>query len=240
MLKDILLILITFPIIIIYFYILGIFFIDKNKRLKIFSFGLLVFFIFSIPITSLFLSIPLKKGGKKLDDVSKSSVTHVVALTAGFNKNILGEFTPSFPSVERALLAKKLSDELNKPLIISGGKTVKGAPSESLITSNYLKLKNVLLEEESLNTFESSVNLRELCLKKNTLILLITDQWHSFRSYLAFRSQKCNVITYNYPINLNLKKLIPTIHGFSDTNKLIYEYVAILYYIINSKINLFN
>tara|TARA_B100001248_G_scaffold257957_1_gene241315 strand:+ start:809 stop:1531 length:723 start_codon:yes stop_codon:yes gene_type:complete len=240
MLKTIILTLITFPCIIIFFYILGLLQFDKEKKLKVFSYGLLVFFIFSIPATSFFLSIPLKKGGGKLDDATKGSVTTVVALTGGIKKNILNEYVPSMTSTERVLLAHKLSLDIDKPLIISGGRTIEGAPSESSVTSEYLSLGNITLEKESLNTYQSSLNIKKICSNKNTLILLITDQWHSLRSYLTFKSQKCNVITYNYPLNFKLTQFIPTIHGFTDTNKLIYEYGAIVYYIISSKIKLFS
>ena len=239
MFKEIVLTIITFPSIIIFIYVIGLFQFNKSKKLKIFSYALFVFLIFSIPATSLFLSIPLKKGGKKFDDISQSSVTTIVALTGGIKKNILNEFVPSIASTERVLLARKLSLDMNVPLIISGGSTMEGAPSESFITSKYLNLENVILEEESLNTYQSSLNIRKLCSNQDTLILLITDKWHSLRSYLTFRSQNCNVITYNYSLN-NFIRFVPTIHGFSDTNKLIYEYAAIMYYIVTSKIKLFN
>ena len=240
MFKTIVLTIITFPSIIIFIHLLGILQSNKEKKLKIFSYCLFIFLIFSIPATSLILSIPLKKGGKKLDDVSKSSVSKVVALTGGIKKNILNEYVPSMASTERVLLAKKLSLDINKPLIISGGKTLKEAPSESLVTSKYLNLKNIILEENSLNTFQSSLNIKKYCLTKDSLILLITDQWHSLRSYLTFKSQKCNVITYDYPLNFKPIQFVPTIHGFTDTNRLIYEYAAIVYYIISSKIKFFN
>ena len=240
MFKTIVLTIITFPTIIIFIYLLGILQSCKEKRLKIFSYSLLVFLIFSIPATSLILSIPLKLGGKKLNNKSKSSVTTVVALTGGIKRNILNEFVPSMASTERVLLAKKLSLEINKPLIISGGNTMKEAPSEAFVTSKFLNLEDVILEEDSLNTFQSSLNIKKLCLNNNTLILLITDQWHSLRSYLTFKSQKCNIVTYNYSLNFKPVQFVPTIHGFTDTNRMIYEYLAIIYYIITSKIKLFN
>ena len=162
MFKTIVLTIITFPSIIIFIYLLGIFQSSKEKKLKIFSYSLLVFLIFSIPATSLILSVPLKKGGKKLDNKLKSSVTTVVALTGGIKRNILNEFVPSMASTERVLLAKKLSLDINKPLIISGGKTMKEAPSEAFVTSKYLNLENIILEEDSLNTFQSSLNIKRL------------------------------------------------------------------------------
>ena len=90
----------------------------------------------------------------------------MVALTGGIKRNILNEFVPSMASTERVLLAKKLSLDINKPLIISGGKTMKEAPSEAFVTSKYLNLENIILEEDSLNTFQSSLNIKKTLLKQ--------------------------------------------------------------------------
>ena len=237
MFKSFILILITFPSIVIFFYVIRLLQANNAKRLKAFSYGLFFFFIFSIPATSLFLSIPLKKGGKKLDNTQYNYFNYVVTLTGGIKKNILNDYVPSMATSERVLLANKLSKDYNIPLIISGGATLKNAQSESLVTAKYFNITDSILDQKSLNTYESSLNLRNFCLDDNKFII-ITDKWHSLRSYLTFKSQNCDVVTFNYPLNFKLVQFIPTIHGFSDTNRLIYEYAAIIYYILTSKITL--
>ena len=65
MFKTIVLTIITFPAIIIFIYLLGILQSNKEKRLKIFSYCLFIFLIFSIPATSLILRHTFKKRRKK-------------------------------------------------------------------------------------------------------------------------------------------------------------------------------
>ena len=71
--------------------------------------------------------------------------------------------------------------------------------------------------------------------------MIITDIFHSLRSYLSFKSQGCNTILYNYnSYIIELKDFIPSLYGFSLFNNAVYEYVAIIYYLVTFKINLFS
>ena len=96
------------------------------------------------------------------------------------------------------------------------------------------------VETESLNTYQSAQNLKNYCKIFNNNLIIITDIFHSLRSYLSFKSQGCNTILYNYNSYLiELKDFIPKpLWLFTLFNNAVYEYVAIIYYLVTFKINL--
>ena len=93
------------------------------------------------------------------------------------------------------------------PIIISGGFTSNTTgPSEAALTRKYYKLNLSSLVQSSLNTYESSINLKEYCSKNNGNFLLITGKYHSLRSYLSFKTQGCDVIMYNHKFDIKYPK----------------------------------
>ncbi len=140
---------------------------------------------------------------------------------------------------KKSFICKKLLNNKNIPLIISGGITKKNAPSEAEVTKEFYDLLYAETETESLNTFQSAQNLKNYCVAYNNNLIIITDIFHSLRSYLSFKSQGCNTILYNYnSYSIVLKDFMPSLYGFSLFNKAVYEYVAIIYYLVTFKINL--
>ena len=169
-----------------------------------------------------------------LDDVKSA-----VVLTGGIYKNITDEWQPSKNTEERIFYLKKLLNKKDIPVIISGGTTIANAPSEAEVTKEFYNLDKTKVETESLNTYQSAQKLKNYCKIFNNHLIIITDNLHSLRSYLSFKSQGCNTILYNYnSYPIVLKDFIPSLYGFSLFNKAVYEYVAIVYYLVTFKINL--
>ncbi len=138
-------------------------------------------------------------------------------------------------------MQKKILNKKDIPIIISGGITQKNAPSEAEVAKEFYNLVDAEVETESLNTYQSAQNLKNYCKIFNNNLMIITDIFHSLRSYLSFKSQGCNTILYNYNSYLiELKDFIPSLYGFSLFNNAVYEYVAIIYYLVTFKINLLN
>ena len=152
----------------------------------------------------------------------------------------MNEWQPSKSTEERILYAKKLLNENKIPIIISGGKTKKNAPSEAEVTKEFYDLVDTEVETVSLNTYQSALNLKDYCKLINNNLVIITEVLHSLRSYMSFKSQGCNTRIYNYSYYIDLKDFIPSRYGFSLFNNAIYEYTALLYYLITFKINLVN
>ena len=152
----------------------------------------------------------------------------------------MGEWVPSNSTLERVLIANKMANDLSVPIVISGGKTIADADSEASVVRRNLKLYNSLIEQDSLNTYESAINLKTICAKQNGLALLITSELHSLRSYLTFKTQGCNVLTYDYQNKhkekkaINMLNFIPSLNALSKVNALIYEYIALIYYLVTA------
>jgi Uncharacterized conserved protein len=98
--------------------------------------------------------------------------------------------TPSSNSRKRAALGNNFHRQLNIPLIITGGNSIKENPAESLIVSNFIDNKNIILDQISKNTYESALHLEKIILgnnlSKNDNFILITSKIHNLRSALTF------------------------------------------------------
>ena len=237
--KDFILSILTIPGLFILLYFFGLVSQGYKKKLKIFSSCLFIMFVISLPFFGKIFSYPLLGLPKFFISSDLNDVKSAVVLTGGIYKNIINEWQPSKNTEERILYAKKILNKKDIPIIISGGITQKNAPSEAEVTKEFYNLVDAEVETESLNTYQSAQNLKNYCKIFNNNLIIITDIFHSLRSYLSFKSQGCNTILYNYNSYLiELKDFIPSLYGFSLFNNAVYEYVAIIYYLVTFKINL--
>ena len=237
--KDFILSLLTIPGLLILLYFFGLVSQGYKKKLKIFSSCLFIMFFISIPFFSKILSYPLIELPKFFISTDLNNVKSAVVLTGGIYKNIINKWQPSKNTEERILYVKKLLNKKDIPIIISGGITKENAPSEAEVAKEFYNIVYAEVETESLNTYQSAQNLKNYCKKFNNNLIIITDIFHSLRSYLSFKSQGCNTILYNYNVyNIELKDFKPSLYGFSLFNNAIYEYIAIIYYLVTFKINL--
>jgi len=237
--KEIIISLLTFPGLLILIYFFGLVSYGYKKKLKIYSSCLFIMFVISLPFFGKIFSYPLLGLPKLFISSDLKDVESAVVLTGGIYKNIINEWQPSKNTEERILYAKKILNKKDIPIIISGGITQKNAPSEAEVAKEFYNLVDAEVETESLNTYQSAQNLKNYCKIFNNNLIIITDIFHSLRSYLSFKSQGCNTILYNYNSYLiELKDFMPSLYGFSLFNNAVYEYVAIIYYLVTFKINL--
>ena len=237
--KDFILSILTIPGLFILLYFFGLVSQGYKKKLKIFSSCLFIMFVISLPFFGKIFSYPLLGLPKFFISSDLNDVKSAVVLTGGIYKNIINKWQPSKNTEERILYAKKILNTKDIPIIISGGITQKNAPSEAEVAKEFYNLVDAEVETESLNTYQSAQNLKNYCKIFNNNLIIITDIFHSLRSYLSFKSQGCNTILYNYNSYLiELKDFIPSLYGFSLFNNAVYEYVAIIYYLVTFKINL--
>ena len=237
--KDFILSILTIPGLFILLYFFGLVSQGYKKKLKIFSSCLFIMFVISLPFFGKIFSYPLLGLPKFFISSDLNDVKSAVVLTGGIYKNIINKWQPSKNTEERILYAKKILNTKDIPIIISGGITQKNAPSEAEVAKEFYNLVDAEVETESLSTYQSAQNLKNYCKIFNNNLIIITDMFHSLRSYLSFKSQGCNTILYNYnDYFIELKDFIPNLYGFSLFNNAVYEYVAIIYYLVTFKINL--
>ena len=237
--KEIILSLLTTPGLLILIYFFGLVSYGYKKKHKIYSSCLFILFVISLPFFCKIFSYPLLGLPKIFITSDLKNVESAVVLTGGIYKNVMNDWQPSKNTEKRILYAKKLLNEKNIPIMISGGITKKNAPSEAEVTKEFYYLFDTEIETASLNTYQSAKNLKNYCKQFNNNLVIITDIFHSLRSYLSFKSQGCNTILYNYnSYPIELKDFIPSLYGFSLFNKAVHEYIAIIYYLVTFKINL--
>ena len=229
----------TLPIVFLIIYLFGLLASRPKIKLKLFSFALFVSLVCSFAIFGKFIGLPLNLFSDKIENENFSEINNIIVLTGGIYKNTLGDWLPSNSTEERIFLAKKVLKQKNVPLIISGGFTQKNAPSEAALARTHFNLYSSMIEQNSLNTYQSARNLEQYCSKNKGKFLLITDKHHALRSFLTFKSHNCDVILLNGAINIKKSDFIPSLNGYSTINKVIYEYFGLLYYLITFKISLF-
>ena len=237
--KQVILTLFTLPFIYLIIYLFGLLASRPKTKLKLFSIALFVSLICSFPIIGKFIQLPLSLFTSKIENNNFTEVKSIVVLTGGIYKNTLGNWVPSNSTEKRIFLAIKVLNKKKIPLIISGGFTKRDAPSEAALTRTHFKLNNSIIEQKSLNTYQSAINLKQYCLNHRGKLLLITDEIHALRSFLTFKTQKCDVILLNNKINIKKIDFTPSLNGYNKVNKVIYEYLGLLYYLITFKITIF-
>ena len=220
------------------FFLLGLFSSKFKNRLKYYSIALSIFIITSTPIFSFILSYPLVHTVKTVKDNEISITKSVIVLSAGIQRDALGNWVPGIDSVNRTLVGKDYSEKLSVPLIISGGKTKENADPEAVVIKNHFNLVNAIVDLKSTTTYESSKNLSKYCEKNIGPYLIITGEYHRLRSYLSFKSHKCDVLLLEKNSNLSYKLFMPSIYGMSLFKNLIYEYVGLIYYLVSNKIKI--
>ena len=209
-----------------------------KKKLKFYFYSLLLLVFFSIPMSSFILSYPLIFLGKSINENNQNNIESVIVLTAGIEKDISEKWRPGNESVNRTLLGRNFSEKYGVPLIISGGFTGSKNLSEAAIIRNYLNMENSIIEQNSKNTYESALNLERFCKKQLGPILLITGNYHRLRSYLTFRSFKCNVLLTKKETNFDISLFYPSSNGIKIFEKIIYEYIGLVYYLVTNKIKI--
>ena len=237
--KQVILTIFALPLIFLIIYLFGLLASRPKTKLKLFSIALFISLVCSFPIIGKFIQLPLNLFYDKIKNDNYSEINNIIVLTGGIYKNTLGDWLPSNSTEERIFLAKKVLKQKNVPLIISGGFTQKNAPSEAALARTHFNLYSSMIEQNSLNTYQSARNLEQYCSKNKGKFLLITDKYHALRSFLTFKGQNCDVVLINNAINIKAHDFIPNLKGYNIINKAIYEYLGLLYYIITFKISFF-
>ena len=239
--------LINLPFVFLLIYIFSIFFLGKKKFFKrIIFFNTLLILIFSLPITSYFLEKPLYPIKNTYEDNINIDYSIILVPAAGISYNLKKKIhEPSEYSIERIHHALNFSSIVNIPIIVSGGVTKKNVISEAEIIEKYVEKnfkKKLILEKKSINSYETSINIRHYINKSKTSnnIILITDLYHFHRMSGAL--EKKNIFTY-FPKELFEKKkisykdFIPAYESFDRINDINYAYLGIIYYLITNKMD---
>lgn len=158
---------------------------------------------------------------------------------------VSSEGIPLRASAERAQKGAELWKAGYAPLVlVSGGYTVIGPRTEAQSMAIILRglgvpSKALILESNSLNTFDNAVESQKLLLKRNVQkILLVTSRIHLLRSTLTFRKQGMKVIPIpaeQQPFQMDWN-LAPTWERAQLLQGTLNEYFGLLGYWVQGKL----
>ena len=154
--------------------------------------------------------------------------------------NISGAGHLSGTAANRVLTGAELYYLLKVPIILSGGQGYRGSGSEAQIARNILTSlgipdSKIITEEESRNTFENVMNVKEL-IKKNGFQqpVLVTSAFHMERSIRQFKKVNQPVIPYptGYLVNIHSRfepyQLWPNAEATIKIQVALKEYLGII------------
>ena len=187
----------------------------------------------SLPITSTYLENLLYDNSFKISKHNKKPI-YVVVLGAGVDDN---HKFPTLESLTRANHGIELSKKYSVPVIFTGG-------VEARLLKNFFELNDVafIVEDQSINTFNSVENLKEIIYFGNGPedgpLLIVTSPIHYKRSILTFKKQNFDIVIPNDYID-SFKpnySFFPSFRSISRFNNIIYEFFAITWYYFTGKI----
>lgn len=122
----------------------------------------------------------------------------IVLAGGSFNDGTMSE-----NSLLRSVYAAQVYKQGFRSVIVTGGSSNGTAPIAAAM-ADMLVLEGVpreaiTLETASLSTRDSAVNLKPLLARSAGTKVLLTSDYHMYRSSRAFRRQGCDVVTYPVP-----------------------------------------
>ena len=205
----------------------------------------LIYFISTAPLSD-FLMKSLENKYQPADYTMKMHGDYIVILGGGIilsspDEGGKGSLSPD--SLKRLVMGVHLARNNDIPLIVSGGRVLRGPENEaesSVAKRTLIQLgidkKRIFEEDESRNTWESPVYLnRKYQMKK---VILVTSAYHMPRSVFCFTSNNIEVIPVpsDYKAcrgQYSILSFIPNMDDFKNFYTAFREYIGFLYYIFH-------
>ena len=239
------------PFFFIYIYFFSLFFIKrKNVFKKIILVNSCLFLFFSLPISSYLFKLPLYPKKNVYEENINKNYSLILVPTSGFKKKNQKIYKyPSKTSLKRLDDALNVLNYLDIPIFISGGKTINNMDAEAEIlinnTNRNLSNKIIILDKNSLNSYQTGKNISDYLKKKNfnNNIILITDLYHYKRMAGVLKKKEINpfFVKKNFIADkINKSFFIPDKKNFSEVNKIKYSYLGLINYLYLNKIDIKN
>lgn len=230
---------------ILVFFILGMVFAFYTKRKKLGStllfIGITIFYLCSITLVADLIILPLEKQYDSQLDIIES-VDTIILLTGGLRStNFPSTSKLSESSLFRTIeVAQIYFKAAKKPkIIISGNNPVSSEKKEAhfireLLESFNVQKEDIVLEEESQNTYESAKNLKKIMGSES--FLLVTSAYHMPRSIYIFKKFEMNPIPAPCDYRARFQKqytllgFFPQPNNFKKVNLAFHEYFGLIFY----------
>jgi uncharacterized SAM-binding protein YcdF (DUF218 family) len=186
------------------------------------------------------------EGDCSFDVKGLNKVETIAILTGGIEKNFDNDQVSKTggTTMKRIVAGAAIYNVIKKPIIILGGKTIPKEPAESVTSANLLIAmgippKNIVAEENSMNTYENINELEKIVNKlgiKN--IALVSSASHMPRIKMLLKNKKLNVILIPTACNasnkVNSEDLVPSIRNMEINFILLYELLGNIKYAIGT------
>ncbi len=218
----------------------------NSRKLKIFLFlNILVLYILSIDFIGKNLILHLENKYPVLKNGKDVNADYIVILGGGIiasSPDENGKGSLSSSAIKRILYGAFLSKSMNLPIIVSGGRVLRGFDTESeseVAKRTLIRLgidKDKILEENrSSNTWENAYFIKKKYGTKK--IILITSAFHMHRSLHCFKSNNIDTIPAptDYKVdrdNVSIFSFLPDIHSMNFIHIGLKEFFGYLYYVI--------
>ena len=238
--KEVLFKIIYFPLPVFWFLIALLIFCNKDKIFFYIRILCIFFYILLTPIFSTLIEIPLMASWKEYD--KNDNIATVLVPTAGIFRDMQSKWHPSSNTILRVSSGESIARLLGKPLLISGGVLNEEGTSEADTVKKIISYDNVTYDNESKNSYETALNLKryikEIFPKEK--ILIVTSPKHSLRMSLLLSSRGFSnaVLKENLNDKISFFSFMPDVRSINSINGSLYEYMAILKYILNNYISL--
>ena len=194
-----------------------------------------------MPFFSYLLEYPLIKGIHSYSE--QDNIFVVLVPTAGVYMDSQENWHLSTNTILRISQGELLAKKLDKPLFISGGIVNNTGVAEADVAKNIVSYDKVIFENKSKNSYETIINFKNKFNKfnkNNERVLLVTSPHHILRMSLLLNSHGFAVSSFdkNVDKNINIYFFLPDIRMVHKINSTLYEYMAIIKYIINKNIRL--
>lgn len=205
--------------------------------------------VLSMPIVAGNLALPLRAGADTLSDPKISKGVVVVVPTAGMFEDSSGRWWPTSSGIQRGVTGQRLSQLHSLPLILSGGRPNGEPKSEAEVLANHLGLvgSEIILETQAKNSFETAVQVgRLISTFGGNHVILATSPIHTARMAACLRGQGMSVSTVivskgeGNSKNWIVENLLPNASSFGRSRNALHEYFAILFYLLEGHIRLFD
>ena len=242
--------LIALPIPLFFLVAMGLVFWKKRRLSFALISGATVLMIgFSMPIVADFLAQPLVLNRAPMENLNSSRNVAILVPTAGIFRDSNGKWWSNNTGIERAATGQRWSQELELPLILSGGSPNDETRSEAEVLASQLGLfgPDIILETEARNSFETAVRTARITqMLGGDHILLVTSSVHMARMAASLRRQ--GLVVFAVPVRPTdgkpklewISDFLPSTGGLGRSRAAVHEYIAILFYMIHGRIRAFD
>jgi len=197
--------------------------------------------IFSLPVTPAFLLLPLNTEPRLAAEIEPDAI---LVPTAGIFRDPGGRWWSTNTGIARAVSGIKLSRRYGIPLIISGGSPGGEPVSEAEVVAKQLGLRDpsLILEHGAKNTWDTARAASRIIREHGgQQVVFVTSSAHVKRMAASLRAQGLDVFaaTARNTVATRVQPLgnwFPSSSGLGASRAILYEYFAILYYLVQGHI----